>query len=214
MDGRSNGSSPRTSARRWASIHCGSACPSRLRGGSRRWSSSPCRPVRPPMHRRRRPEDYYAALAVPPGIAPLGELANHPAFPRAVVPAAGGVANARSLARLYASLIGDGVDGQRLLVAASGSRPRRHSRPMPRTSSSGPRGPRRWDISWAVSRRSRLLSARRRSATPAPVASRPTPTRSTTSHSPCARPTCSPRSTPSLTPRGGSSASCHALFAG
>jgi CubicO group peptidase (beta-lactamase class C family) len=60
-------------------------------------------------------EDYYAALAVPPGIAPLGELANHPAFPRAVVPAAGGVANARSLARLYASLIGDGVHGRRLL---------------------------------------------------------------------------------------------------
>jgi CubicO group peptidase (beta-lactamase class C family) len=32
-----------------------------------------------------------------------------------VVPAAGGVANARSLARLYATLVGDGVDGHRLL---------------------------------------------------------------------------------------------------
>jgi CubicO group peptidase (beta-lactamase class C family) len=72
-------------------------------------------PAVPPDAPPPTPEDYYAALAVPPGIAPLGELANHPAFPRAVVPAAGGVANARSLARLYTSLIGDGVDGQRLL---------------------------------------------------------------------------------------------------
>jgi CubicO group peptidase (beta-lactamase class C family) len=61
------------------------------------------------------PADDYAALAVPPGLAPLGELANHPEFARAVVPAASGVANARSLARLYASLVGDGVDGRRLL---------------------------------------------------------------------------------------------------
>ena len=57
----------------------------------------------------------YAASAVPPGLLPLGALVNRPEFPRAVVPAAGGVANARSLARLYASLIGDGVDGRRLL---------------------------------------------------------------------------------------------------
>jgi len=59
--------------------------------------------------------DDYAVLAVPPALTPLGELANRLEFPRAVVPAAGGVANARSLARMYASLVGDGVDGRRLL---------------------------------------------------------------------------------------------------
>ena len=57
----------------------------------------------------------YAASAIPPGLLPLGALLNRPEFSRAVVPAAGGVANARSLARLYASLVGDGVDGRRLL---------------------------------------------------------------------------------------------------
>jgi CubicO group peptidase (beta-lactamase class C family) len=60
-------------------------------------------------------ETDYAILAVPPALLPLGMLANIPAFPRAVVPAVGGVANARSLARLYATLVGDGIDGRRLL---------------------------------------------------------------------------------------------------
>ena len=59
--------------------------------------------------------DDYAAMTVPPAVLPLGAWANRPEFPRAVVPAAGGVANARSLARLFAGLVGDGVDGRRLL---------------------------------------------------------------------------------------------------
>ena len=58
--------------------------------------------------------DDYAVLAIPPTVA-LSDLANHPALPRAVVPAINAVANARSLARMYASLVGDGVDGRRLL---------------------------------------------------------------------------------------------------
>jgi CubicO group peptidase (beta-lactamase class C family) len=61
------------------------------------------------------PSDDYGARVVPPAFLPLGAVANRPEFPRAVIPAAGGVANARSLARLYASLVGDGVDGRRLL---------------------------------------------------------------------------------------------------
>jgi CubicO group peptidase (beta-lactamase class C family) len=60
------------------------------------------------------PSAGYGASVVPPGLLPLGAVANRPEFPRAVVPAAGGVANARSLARLYASLVGGGVEGRRL----------------------------------------------------------------------------------------------------
>lgn len=62
------------------------------------------------------PEDY-AAMTVPPSVLPLGAWANRPEFAKSVVPAAGGVANARSLARLFAALVGDGVDGVRLLPA-------------------------------------------------------------------------------------------------
>lgn len=43
------------------------------------------------------------------------ELFNRPEVRRAVIPAAGGIMNAQSLARHYAALVGDGVDGVRLL---------------------------------------------------------------------------------------------------
>jgi CubicO group peptidase (beta-lactamase class C family) len=42
-------------------------------------------------------------------------VANHPAYQRGLLPAANLMVNARSLARFYASLIGDGIDGVRLL---------------------------------------------------------------------------------------------------
>jgi CubicO group peptidase (beta-lactamase class C family) len=42
-------------------------------------------------------------------------VANHPAYQRGIQPAANLMVNARSLARVYASLIGEGVDGVRLL---------------------------------------------------------------------------------------------------
>lgn len=58
--------------------------------------------------------ESYAYLAVPPAFYPLGESMNLPEVRRAVVPGAGGVGTARSLARLYAALIDD-VDGVRLL---------------------------------------------------------------------------------------------------
>jgi CubicO group peptidase (beta-lactamase class C family) len=40
---------------------------------------------------------------------------NEPAVREAEIPAANGITNARSLARMYASIVGDGVDGVRLL---------------------------------------------------------------------------------------------------
>ena len=43
------------------------------------------------------------------------EVFNSPSVRRAVIPAGGGIANARALARHYAALISDGVDGVRLL---------------------------------------------------------------------------------------------------
>jgi CubicO group peptidase (beta-lactamase class C family) len=51
------------------------------------------------------------ALASPDGDASF----NRPELWSAEIPAANGITNARSLSRLYASLIGDGVDGIRLL---------------------------------------------------------------------------------------------------
>lgn len=56
----------------------------------------------------------FAAKAVPPAFYPLGQSFNRPDVRRAVVPGAGGIANARALAKLYAALIGE-VDGVRLL---------------------------------------------------------------------------------------------------
>jgi CubicO group peptidase (beta-lactamase class C family) len=54
-----------------------------------------------------------------PDVTPPGSIAdvqmNRPEVRRACLPAYGLCANARSLARVYASLIGDGVDGVRLL---------------------------------------------------------------------------------------------------
>lgn len=52
---------------------------------------------------------------IPAPLHPLNTMANNRAFRHAVVPAGGAVANARALARAYAALVGDGVDGVRLL---------------------------------------------------------------------------------------------------
>ena len=57
--------------------------------------------------------DPDSLLARPATTAPLDS--NTRAFRAAELPAGNGVADARSLARMYASLIGDGVDGIRLL---------------------------------------------------------------------------------------------------
>jgi CubicO group peptidase (beta-lactamase class C family) len=53
--------------------------------------------------------------AVPLAIQPLGPVFNQAAVRRACIPAAGAIATARAVARHYAALVGDGVDGRRLL---------------------------------------------------------------------------------------------------
>lgn len=61
------------------------------------------------------PLDALAWRAIPASLQPLSSMANREDFRRAVVPAGNCVANARALAKVYASLVGDGVDGVRLL---------------------------------------------------------------------------------------------------
>lgn len=61
------------------------------------------------------PADALVWRAIPVSLQPLNTMANRADFRKAVVPAGNMVANARALAKVYASLIGDGVDGVRLL---------------------------------------------------------------------------------------------------
>jgi CubicO group peptidase (beta-lactamase class C family) len=63
------------------------------------------------------PADSLFARALP-DMKPNDVRFNRSEIRRAVIPAAGGIMNARALARHYAALIGDGVDGVRLLPAA------------------------------------------------------------------------------------------------
>jgi CubicO group peptidase (beta-lactamase class C family) len=63
------------------------------------------------------PADSLHAQAIWPPFPEWAPLYNQPAVRRAVVPAAGGVMTARTLARHYAALIGSGTEGVRLLPA-------------------------------------------------------------------------------------------------
>ena len=56
-----------------------------------------------------------ASPAIPAWVLPLERLINRDEVRRACLPASNGIASARSIARHYASLVGDGVDGVRLL---------------------------------------------------------------------------------------------------
>ncbi len=53
--------------------------------------------------------------AIPPDLPAAAVLFNRPEVRRACIPAAGGITNARDLARFYASMTATGVDGVRLL---------------------------------------------------------------------------------------------------
>lgn len=65
------------------------------------------------------PEDHLLRRVLPPAVVPIVNPEwNDPAFHQAVIPAVNGVMTANALARMYASLIGDGVDGVRLLQPA------------------------------------------------------------------------------------------------
>lgn len=60
--------------------------------------------------------DALILRAIPPQVEPSGRVHNRPDVRRASIPAGGGVTNARTVARHYAALVGDGVDGVRLLT--------------------------------------------------------------------------------------------------
>ncbi|MEI8246228.1 MAG: serine hydrolase domain-containing protein [Lentisphaerota bacterium] len=55
--------------------------------------------------------------SIPPWVCPLEVFMNDPEVRRACIPASNGIMNARGIARHYASLIRDGVEGVRLLSA-------------------------------------------------------------------------------------------------
>lgn len=61
------------------------------------------------------PTNSLGERTTPPWRKPISAWANRPEVRRACVPSSGGIANARALARHYAALVGDGVDGVRLL---------------------------------------------------------------------------------------------------
>lgn len=61
------------------------------------------------------PPEALIWQAIPVTLQPLSLWANRPDYRKAVVPAASCVANARALAKVYAALVGDGVDGVRLM---------------------------------------------------------------------------------------------------
>lgn len=70
----------------------------------------------PPEGAPQPPADALIFLAIPPQLGTGGAVFNRADVRRAAIPAAGGIMNARSLARHYAALIGE-VDGVRLLPA-------------------------------------------------------------------------------------------------
>lgn len=62
-------------------------------------------------------EDSLYRQAVPLWMEPLPAVVDRPEIRRAVLPASGGIMNARAIARHYAALLESGVDGVRLLSA-------------------------------------------------------------------------------------------------
>lgn len=65
------------------------------------------------------PPDPVAARAIPPWVCPLEDWINQRVTRQACMPASNGFANARSIARVYAALVGEGVDGVRVLDDAA-----------------------------------------------------------------------------------------------
>jgi len=66
------------------------------------------------------PDDMLMKRVLPPALVPVANTEwNAPWFHQATVPAVNAVSTAQALARMYASLIGEGVDGIRLLEPAA-----------------------------------------------------------------------------------------------
>ncbi|MED4752071.1 serine hydrolase domain-containing protein [Brevibacillus choshinensis] len=62
------------------------------------------------------PDDHLMKKVLPLRVVPIRNPEwNEPMFHQAVIPAVNGILTANALARMYASLIGDGVDGMRIL---------------------------------------------------------------------------------------------------
>ncbi|MFC0330775.1 serine hydrolase domain-containing protein [Paenibacillus sepulcri] len=66
------------------------------------------------------PDEMLLKRMLPPSVSPNNNLSawNGPRVHQTVMPASNGIMTANALARIYASLIGDGVDGVRLLTPA------------------------------------------------------------------------------------------------
>ncbi|NLF39907.1 beta-lactamase family protein [bacterium] len=65
------------------------------------------------------PPDPVAQRAIPAWVCPLEDWINRDDVRRACIPASNGFGNARAIARHYAALMGNGVDGVRLLADAT-----------------------------------------------------------------------------------------------
>ena len=63
--------------------------------------------------------DPVARRAIPAWVCPLEDWINRADIRRACIPASNGLGNARAVARHYAALLGEGVDGVRLLSEAT-----------------------------------------------------------------------------------------------
>lgn len=61
------------------------------------------------------PAEAMLLRAIPLPVTPSPEVHNRPDVRRACIPAGGGIMSARAAARVYAALVGEGVDGVRLL---------------------------------------------------------------------------------------------------
>jgi CubicO group peptidase (beta-lactamase class C family) len=76
--------------------------------------------------------DPIGERAIPTYVKPLEAWLNREDVRRACIPASNGIMNARSVAKHYASLLGDGVDGVRLISEATLEHALRASGPDPR----------------------------------------------------------------------------------
>lgn len=78
-------------------------------------SPQPATPAAPDL----RPAAIIPPRAIPSWVCPLEDLMNRDDVRRSCVPASTGIMNARSIAKHYAALVGNGVDGIRLVNEAT-----------------------------------------------------------------------------------------------
>jgi CubicO group peptidase (beta-lactamase class C family) len=106
--------------------------------------SPPAPPANPPPAPPTGNAAVIAERHIPSWVKPLEGFMAHAAVRRACIPASNGIMNARSLARHYAALVGDGVDGVRLLSDATLDQALAH-RPLPGEKRAG------WGLGYGLS---------------------------------------------------------------